>query len=38
MNVNTWDVVDDLKAIVARGAPVDVGRLADRAVQLSELT
>ena len=29
MDVNVWDVVDDLKAIVASGRPLDAGRLAD---------
>lgn len=29
MNVNVWDVVDDLKAIVASGRPVDLEELAD---------
>ena len=36
MNVNVWDVVEDLKAIVA-GRPVDAGRLADPAVDLADL-
>jgi 3-phenylpropionate/trans-cinnamate dioxygenase ferredoxin reductase subunit len=36
MNVNVWDVVDDLKAIVAAGRPVDLGRLADPTVALGE--
>jgi len=34
MHVNTWDLIDDLKALVARGEPVDVGRLADPAEPL----
>ena len=37
MNVNTWDVVEDLKAIVAAGRPLDPDRLADPAVALTEL-
>ncbi|MGH9233287.1 MAG: NAD(P)/FAD-dependent oxidoreductase [Acidimicrobiales bacterium] len=37
MNVNVWDVVEDLKAIVAGGRPVDAGRLADPAVDLADL-
>jgi 3-phenylpropionate/trans-cinnamate dioxygenase ferredoxin reductase component len=37
MNVNVWDVVEDLKAIVAAGRPVDPGRLADPAVELAAL-
>jgi 3-phenylpropionate/trans-cinnamate dioxygenase ferredoxin reductase subunit len=35
--VNVWDVVEDLKAIVAAGRPVDPGRLADPAVELAAL-
>ena len=37
MNVNTWDVVEDLKAIVAAGRPLDPDRLADPAVALAEV-
>jgi 3-phenylpropionate/trans-cinnamate dioxygenase ferredoxin reductase subunit len=37
INVNVWDVVEDLKAIVAGGRPVDAGRLADPAVDLADL-
>jgi 3-phenylpropionate/trans-cinnamate dioxygenase ferredoxin reductase subunit len=37
MNVNVWDVVEDLKAIVAAGRPVNPGRLADPAVELAAL-
>jgi 3-phenylpropionate/trans-cinnamate dioxygenase ferredoxin reductase subunit len=37
MNVNVWDVVEDLKAIVSAGRPVDLGRLADPSVGLDEL-
>ncbi len=37
MNVNTWDVVDDLRAIVAARTPTDPTRLADRDVPLGEL-
>jgi 3-phenylpropionate/trans-cinnamate dioxygenase ferredoxin reductase subunit len=37
MNVNVWDVVDDLKAIVGAGAPIDLRRLADTDVALAEL-
>jgi hypothetical protein len=32
-----WDVVDDLKAIVAAGRPVDAGRLGDEGLPLAEL-
>lgn len=38
MNVNVWDVADDLKVIVAAGRPVDLDRLADRNVALADLT
>jgi 3-phenylpropionate/trans-cinnamate dioxygenase ferredoxin reductase subunit len=37
MNVNTWDVIEDLKALIEAGRPVDPGRLADRDVGLEEL-
>jgi 3-phenylpropionate/trans-cinnamate dioxygenase ferredoxin reductase component len=37
MNVNVWDVVEDLKAIVAGGARQDPARLADPAVPLADL-
>ena len=37
MNVNVWDVVDDLKAIVAGGHVLDARRLADPAVALGRL-
>ncbi len=37
MNVNVWDVVEDLKAIVAGGRALEPGRLADPAVALAEL-
>jgi 3-phenylpropionate/trans-cinnamate dioxygenase ferredoxin reductase subunit len=37
MNVNVWDVVEDLKAIVAAGRPVDAARLADPGVDLAEV-
>lgn len=37
MNVNIWDVTDDLKALVAAQGPVDPRRLADSAVPLAEL-
>ncbi|HZM31951.1 MAG TPA: FAD-dependent oxidoreductase [Acidimicrobiales bacterium] len=38
MNVNVWDVVDDLREIVATGRPVDVRRLADEDVPLADLS
>jgi 3-phenylpropionate/trans-cinnamate dioxygenase ferredoxin reductase subunit len=37
MNVNVWDVVEDLKAIVAARRAVDPARLADPAAALGEL-
>jgi 3-phenylpropionate/trans-cinnamate dioxygenase ferredoxin reductase component len=37
MNVNVWDVVEDLKAIVAGGTRQDPARLADPAVPLPDL-
>ncbi|UYP20429.1 FAD-dependent oxidoreductase [Rhodococcus sp. Z13] len=38
MNVNIWDADDDIRALIASGAPVDPDRLADTDVPLSELT
>ena len=37
MNVNVWDVVDDVEALIRSSAVVDVHRLRDPAVPLSEL-
>lgn len=37
MNVNIWDVTDDVKALVAFSGPVDPERLADPAVPLPDL-
>jgi 3-phenylpropionate/trans-cinnamate dioxygenase ferredoxin reductase subunit len=37
MHVNVWDAVDDLRAIVAAGRPVDAGRLGDASMPLAEL-
>jgi 3-phenylpropionate/trans-cinnamate dioxygenase ferredoxin reductase subunit len=37
MNVNVWDVVDDLKAIIRSRGRVDLDRLHDATVPLSEL-
>jgi 3-phenylpropionate/trans-cinnamate dioxygenase ferredoxin reductase subunit len=34
MNVNVWDVVEDLKAMIASCEPVDVARLVDPSVPL----
>jgi 3-phenylpropionate/trans-cinnamate dioxygenase ferredoxin reductase component len=37
MNVNVWDVVDDVKALVLAGKAVDIHRLADPDVPLGDL-
>lgn len=37
MNVNVWDVVDDLTAIIEAGAPVNPALLVDRDVPLADL-
>jgi 3-phenylpropionate/trans-cinnamate dioxygenase ferredoxin reductase subunit len=37
MNVNVWDVVEDLKALVGSNATVDLARLADPTVPLPSL-
>jgi 3-phenylpropionate/trans-cinnamate dioxygenase ferredoxin reductase component len=37
MNVNVWDVVDDLRAIITGGRAIDSSRLADPDVPLGEL-
>jgi NADPH-dependent 2,4-dienoyl-CoA reductase/sulfur reductase-like enzyme len=37
MNVNIWDVNDDIQALIRSGTPVDPGRLADPDVPLTEL-
>jgi 3-phenylpropionate/trans-cinnamate dioxygenase ferredoxin reductase component len=36
MNVNTWDVVDDISAVIRSGRAVDAERLADPTVPLSD--
>ena len=38
MNVNVWDVVDDVQALVRSSNVVDQVRLADPAVPLAELS
>jgi 3-phenylpropionate/trans-cinnamate dioxygenase ferredoxin reductase subunit len=38
MNVNVWDVVEDLKAIITAGRDVDPQRLADPNIALSDLS
>jgi 3-phenylpropionate/trans-cinnamate dioxygenase ferredoxin reductase component len=37
MNVNVWDVSDDIQALIRSGKPVDKDRLKDPAVSLSSL-
>jgi 3-phenylpropionate/trans-cinnamate dioxygenase ferredoxin reductase subunit len=37
MNVNVWDVGDDLRALISAGQPVDLARLTDADVALSEV-
>jgi 3-phenylpropionate/trans-cinnamate dioxygenase ferredoxin reductase subunit len=37
MAVNVWDVIDDVKALILSGHPVDPGRLADPGVPLTDL-
>ena len=37
INVNVWDVSDDIQRLIRAGAPVDADRLADPAVALSDL-
>jgi len=36
MNVNVWDVVEDLRAIITAALPLDVTRLTDPDVPLAE--
>jgi 3-phenylpropionate/trans-cinnamate dioxygenase ferredoxin reductase subunit len=38
INVNVWDVPDEVKPIIAAGTPVDPDRLADPAVPYSDVT
>ncbi len=37
MNVNVWDVNDDIQALIRSGARLDVGRLTDPGVPLTEV-
>ena len=37
MNVNVWDVVDEVKPLIANGSTVDPERLADPAIAYAEL-
>lgn len=38
MNVNIWDVLDDVKGLIRSQSPVDAAKLADSEVPLAELT
>ena len=37
MNVNVWDVTEDVQALIRSGRPVDAARLADPGVPLADL-
>ena len=37
MNVNVWDVNDDIQALIRSARPVDLARLADPEVPLPDL-
>ena len=37
MNVNVWDVADDLAAIITADRPVDPDRLADPKIEIGDL-
>jgi 3-phenylpropionate/trans-cinnamate dioxygenase ferredoxin reductase subunit len=37
MNVNVWDVNDDIQALIRSGDPVDPDRLADPDTPLTDL-
>jgi 3-phenylpropionate/trans-cinnamate dioxygenase ferredoxin reductase subunit len=37
MNVNVWDVADDVAALVRSGRAVDLAKLADPEVPLAEV-
>jgi 3-phenylpropionate/trans-cinnamate dioxygenase ferredoxin reductase subunit len=37
MNVNVWDVIDEIKPLIQSGSVVDPARLTDSAVPYSEL-
>jgi len=37
MNVNVWDVSDDIQALIRSGRPVELSRLTDPDVPLTEL-
>jgi 3-phenylpropionate/trans-cinnamate dioxygenase ferredoxin reductase subunit len=37
MNVNVWDVNDDIQALIRSGRPIDQSRLSDPTVALADL-
>jgi 3-phenylpropionate/trans-cinnamate dioxygenase ferredoxin reductase component len=37
MNVNVWDVTDDIQRLVRSGSPVDPDRLTNPAVALTDV-
>ncbi len=37
MQVNIWDQLDDIKALITAGRPVDLDRAADADVPLAQL-
>lgn len=37
MNVNIWDVLDDVKALISSQTPVDADKLADPKAPLADL-
>jgi 3-phenylpropionate/trans-cinnamate dioxygenase ferredoxin reductase subunit len=37
MNVNVWDVTEDIDRLIRAEHPLDTGRLADPAVPLADL-
>jgi 3-phenylpropionate/trans-cinnamate dioxygenase ferredoxin reductase subunit len=37
MNVNVWDVTDDIQSLIRSARPLDPARLSDPAVPLSEV-
>jgi 3-phenylpropionate/trans-cinnamate dioxygenase ferredoxin reductase subunit len=38
MNVNVWDVVDEIKPLITAGSPINVAKLADPAVPFAEVS
>jgi 3-phenylpropionate/trans-cinnamate dioxygenase ferredoxin reductase subunit len=38
MTVNVWDSLEELRALISSGHPVDRDRLADPAVELNAVT